>query len=244
MVPITWGPLNRGRQSWRPAAYKQALKSYRVSHPHSRRGRVHRAGFRRFSKKGVDEEIKFFDQTFDDVTVASGGVISGTLVQIRIGTGESQRIGRKIHLHSVTSNIHVTLPTTVNAAATHDTLMIYLLLDKQSNGALPTAAQIKTDPSNSLTFNNLQNTERFVTLWKRTITLNATAGSGQGTTSNLSYGTTSMDLQVHKKLNLDIYYDADAGTITDLSSNNLVFYLQCRHGLMLMNTLTRVRFTG
>ncbi len=197
----------------------------------------------RFNQGGSNRpELKFHD-----VNVTTGGasttltVFNASLLLIAQNTTETGRIGRKIQLKSITTNFHCFVPDPATNP-THDALQIYLILDRQCNGANANLADFVDDTTNFLGMRNLANTQRFVTLWKGQYTFIPTAGAGNGTAD--TWGHSGHDFTIHRKMNIPVEYDGTTGTITEIQSNNLFWAVRSRHGFVDLALFTRIRFTG
>ncbi len=194
-------------------------------------------------QKSSGRELKFHD-----IEVASGTSLPATpggnnLCVIGQGTGESERIGRKCTIKQINVNAVLTLPVTAAEGQAHDYGVLYLVLDKQANGASPAAADIWENPSDpEVNFLNLANSRRFVILWKRAVTLYSTAAAWDGTTDK--YASRDRLIQCRLKCNIPIVYNGVTGGVTETESNNIVFYYGSRHANLTMHARVRLRFTG
>lgn len=95
--------------------------------------------------------------------------------------------------------------------------VMFLVLDKQCNGAEATAAQVLTGTNFGSALTNLVNSNRFVILKRWEIKAQPVAGVAA------AFGNSSMMFTVYKKCNIDINFDATStdGAITSVRSNNL-----------------------
>nr|UOF76876.1 capsid protein [Cressdnaviricota sp.] len=131
---------------------------------------------------------------------------------ISSGSGFNNRIGRKIDLKS----LHLTglIAQTGTASTTNDYARICVIYDRQTNGVLPTYAEIFTNYSQSSTtastsFSGLNpdNRERFVMLADQRLVLPATPVSGvNGSVDALS---TTFSINRFLKLNQTTMYKGD-----------------------------------
>ncbi len=258
--PGWWNPTKSLMgMTWGKATYrrKAAARRRRGTYRRSSFGRRFRKGYNRtggfygrYNRKGaysrgVQPELKFFDTTISASPVPSTGVFQNSLVIIPQGDGQSNRDGRKIQVKSLTTHMHFVLDTVASASlAHHDTILVKLVLDTQVNGALPLALDYVVDSTNSLTFRNLANSQRFKTLWARSVNLFPHAAAGDGSTNDS--GEYAIDMTVHIKVDVPIYYNASAstGAISTQESNGLFLYFQSRHGEADIFTQTRMRFYG
>ncbi len=206
------------------------------------RRRVFRRG--RIAHNGKGTELKFKDTVFDDAVVAAGGAVSTSLVLIGQGTGESERVGRKITIRQIGFRFEMQLGAQTAASATNDVCRVMMFLDKQANRANTTV----TGDSGILiaadyqAFNNLSNKSRYLTLMDRTYDINLDAGGGDGTTED--YGAKIVSDSFYKKVNIGIEYSAGGtGAITEITSNNLAILVISKSGLVTFNSTTRLRYS-
>ncbi len=188
-------------------------------------------------------ELKFFDLDVDDSTVAVGGTIAvNTINNIGQGVTESERIGRKCTIKSVSWRYRITLPTQVSGSATSDQVRVILYLDKQCNGAAAVATDI-LEVASLQSFNNLANKSRFRTLHDKIYNLVSPSGSGRGATDTLAFGEDMTSDALYKKVNIPIEFDSTTGAITEIRSNNIGILLLSSAGLCQFISKTRIRFS-
>ncbi len=229
---------------------RKALNSYEKAQPRRKgvgpalRGRMAYGSRVSVSRGFISPEYKFHDIAVDDAVIAAGNNIlnSGSINLIAQGVTESQRIGRKCVIRSINWHGFYTLPTTATASSTSEVFRIIMYLDKQCNGATAAATDI-LEGSTHLSFNNLANKNRFVTMFDKTFTLSCGSGSGRGSTDTLSYGEVRRQIDFYKKCEIPIEFDSTAGAITEIRSNNLGVMACSGLGLGGMNSLVRLRFT-
>ncbi len=187
-------------------------------------------------------ESKFFETNLDDSVVAQNWNVEGSLNLIPQGVTETQRVGRKCTITNIGIRITAKLPTTAVAAQTADILRIALVQDKQANGANPGVTDVFED-DNYQSFNNLSNSGRFKTLWDKTISISASAGSGRGSTDTLSYGEVQRAYTFFKRCNIPIEFDSTTGAVTEIRSNNIVLLYASKNGFAGFDGVARIRFT-
>lgn len=230
--------------------------------PASARGKYRTGGnYGRYSGKGA--EMKFIDNilatanliaatgelrpdTGDVVTPAVAVAATGTLLQIAQGDQTYQRNGRKIVIKSIFARLDVTLPATVTAANGGDIYRIMLVLDTQCNGAAPAVTDVISYPGQTLSqmsYNNLENSERFRTLADVMRPINASAGGMAGATG--SSALCSHFLKINKKCNIPVEYSTTAttGALATIKSNNIFLLAISRGGLVLLSGNVRIRYT-
>ncbi len=186
-------------------------------------------------------ETKFHDVNLVDASISQSGTITASINLIAQGTGESQRVGRKITITQINWRFDILLSPSTAAAATSETVRVIMFQDKQANGAgIGTTDLLETD--NYQSFNNLANRKRFRTLFDRYYDMNALAGGGDGTTED--YGEMILTDSLYKKVNIPLEFDSTAGVITELTSNNIGVLLMSKAGaITAFNSKIRLRFT-
>lgn len=164
---------------------------------------------------GRDAEYKFFDTALSFNVDATGEVpASGQLNLIPQGVTESTRVGRKATIKSL--QIRARLVYTPAAAATASTIVfIYVVLDKQCNGAAAAITDVLTSNDMSGAMVNLANSERFIILKKFKIYFTAPSGvSG-------AYNNIDRHIEYYKRCNIPIEFSSTTGAITEIKSNNI-----------------------
>ncbi len=216
--------------------------------PRRARIRRYRPGFNRvggfygrYAPSGT--ELKFHDVNLDDVSVSSSGTVTPTINIIPIGTGESDRIGRKCTITAVNWKFRLDLPIRDALALPADLeeVRVVLFLDKQCNGA--TAAVLDLiETADVRSYRNLSNSGRFVFLHDKIYSLNYNnlASDGAGLVSSTQK---SMSLSVYKKCNIPIEYNSTAGAITEIRSNNLGVLLISANATVGFESRFRLRFS-
>lgn len=181
------------------------------------------------------------------------------------GTGESQRIGRKITITGITLRLNIefqaqSTSNSLNAAQTaHETLRLILYIDKQCNGAAATASEILYDVSQEggppvipeyNEFRNLAHVRRFVILYDKLITFNSNAIGGAGfNVADVLVGMSERNvrdyqIKIHKKLFLPIYFSGTTGGLSEIQSNNIGLIVWTKHGarLAMLSSPCRIRY--
>ncbi len=214
-----------------------------------RKGQVGRVeSFKRTKKRvrpimvvAARPELKFFDTTKAATAAPVAGLISdGTLLNMAEGNTDQTRIGNKITLKSVMMRGAVRLPTTAGVASTSDVVRIFLFHDKQANGAAPAVTDILTS-ANYRAFNNVDNSDRFLTFASFDAALDIKCGAGDGTTNE--YGEATLSFFMKKQLNLPIKYKSNNGDVTDLASSNIGVLTISKDGIVVVDYIARVKYT-
>ena len=200
---------------------------------------------RKLNKLAKDEELKFHDVNVIDAVVSSTGSYQGSLAIIAIGTGDSQRIGRKIRIKSIFAHITLVL-SGINDQADRpvgDIVRIIVHVNKQTNGAQGSVTSLLVS-SNYDAYRNLNNSNRYRVLLDRTYAINPRTDRTDGTLTD----TSSTTVQYHKEamtgLDLVIDYAADDGTLSTNTSNSLNVLFIARSSLTLLDVNFRIRYTG
>lgn len=188
----------------------------------------------RVSKKGG--EAKFFE-TDVSLTPTTSGVIQNSINLIPQGVTESTRVGRKCTITKIGLRGVAEIFGDATAGANQWRIIVYL--DKQANGAAAGVTDI-LESADDKAFNNLSNSQRFVTLkdWY----FRTEAGAYDGTDYN-PYGRA---LKWHKKCSIPLEFSSTTGAITELRSNNigiLAIMEQASPGTVRLSLAARIRFT-
>lgn len=174
---------------------------------------------------GPNAELKFFDTANSFNIDATGEVPStGQLCLIPQGITESTRVGRKCVIKRI--NIKWRLSFEPGAGATPQGLSyIYLVLDKQANGAAASIGDVFELDDLPVSFLNLANSQRFSILKKWVHAWNPTAG--------VSTAWTRMNRAVNwsKKCNIPLEFSSTTGAITEIRSNNIFLMAGCNTGM-------------
>lgn len=207
-------PKRKSGSSMRPGASKKRRTSaYRkpvsVVPGYTRTG----GSYGRYAGRGA--EYKFFD-TANSFTFDTTGEVpaTGQLNLIPQGVTESTRVGRKCVLKSIQmKGIVNSVPGAGGVGST--TAFMYLVLDKQANGAAAAVTDVLTGNLLTTAMRNLSNSQRFVVLKKWAWTLTAQAGVAT------AFAVTQRRFEFYKKCNIPLEFSSTTGAITELRSNNL-----------------------
>ncbi len=137
----------------------------------------------------------------------------------------------------------LTLPTTVTAASTADTVRIVIYHDKQANGGEGTEATLWQSSDDLTDYRNIQNAQRYRILMDKTISINSNGGSGQGTTAALSWAAKQISFDFYKDMAMPVYFTSTGAGVAELTSNNIGMCTISRNGLCQLQGTGRIRFT-
>lgn len=239
-------PYKRKRGDF--ALSKKGLSIYRGAGPPPKKkaiafvpGRDRVGGYYgRYQKGG---ELKFLDVDADDAIIAAGGVITDTVNVIAQGTGESQRIGRKVTLRSIYWRGKVTLPTLEleGSPGESERFRFIMYLDKQCNGAAATGTDIlaAVDPDS---YRALDNSGRFSILMDRMWTMNYLTCSHFAVNS-FSFSSVTRNFSFFKRCDIPIEYNGVNGTIGEIRSNNIGLLIISEGGTGALISKLRLRYS-
>ncbi len=211
-------------------------------------------------------EKKFYDTDLTDTSIGSGGqafiaALGGpaastlTMVDIKQGVGEKERIGRKCTITNIYIRLTVEWITIVSAGGSltplqgHERIRIILFWDKQCNGAAANFVDIlESDKINS--FRNLANNKRFVILYDKTRDFSAQwIAAGDGTANDEAICHREYSWKITKKVFIPIEYNSTTGALSEIRSNNIGLYAWSSNGARMRlvtngNSVskTRIRF--
>lgn len=188
-------------------------------------------------------ELKAFDTALSFNLDATGEVpATGQLCFVQQGDGLANRDGVVIQVKSLQiRGLLVFTPAAAATAATH--AYIYIVHDRQANGAAAAITDVLTSTTMATALGNVANQYRFKILKRIVIPFQPGAGvSG-------AYNNVTVPIDEYIKFNkpMEIRYTANAGAITDIASNN-IFLLAGSDGqsddLVFCAGTARLRFTG
>jgi len=184
-------------------------------------------------------ELKFFDTAHSFLFDQTNEVpATGQLVLIPQGVTESTRIGRKATIRSINIKGTINLNPSTQTLASGNAFL-WLVLDKQCNGAAAAVTDVFTGSAAGTALRNLANSSRFTILKKWVRQMSPQAGvSG-------AYNTQAKHFNWYKKCNIPIEYSSTTGALTEIRSNNLFLIAGCDtvDDLITMTGVTRVRFS-
>ncbi len=168
--------------------------------------------------KGKQGELKFFDTALSfQVDTSLEVPATGQLSLIPQGVTESERVGRKCVIKSI--QIEGIAALTPAASATTAVLSyIWIVLDKQANGAVATASGaggVFTSTVAGSALRELSNQTRFRILKKIVIPNAPMAGV------SAAFNSAVKSISCYLKCNIPLEFNAATGAITEIRSNNI-----------------------
>lgn len=200
----------------------------------------------------VRKERKFIDtgQLGATCTTASEGGLLIVPTIIAQGTGQSNRIGRKITVKSIHLRAWFHKLTAVSSRGDNN-IRIICFFDRQCNGQLPALTDLLQQDS-IRSFRNLVNSGRFGVLLDDWFEMNNIAGSSANVGGTDTFGMGRDKPYVwNKKIQFDMEYSGTTGAITEIRTYNIYFLViaQTNEGAPTANRVTmnyecRLRYVG
>ncbi len=154
----------------------------------------------------ISFEHKFLDTQQNAVAASVTGVIS-QISNMSQGDTTSTRNGSNVKVIS----IYLSYFISQHASSTSTQMRIMLVQDNQTNQAIYATNQLLQDPTagdNIVSARLLDNSRRFTVFYDKSHSLSAT-------------GETTINRRFYKKCNILLRYDANAGTVADLTEKSL-----------------------
>ncbi len=194
-------------------------------------------------RRAISGEIKFHDVDLDDAVIAAGCNVTPTINIIAQGVTESERVGRKCTITQIQWRWRCFLPEqdAVADPAMADGVRMIVFQDKQANGATAVNTDI-LETNDWQSFRNLANVGRFNILFDHNLTLNylTLASDGAGLVSSASVHAEGTFFKV---CDIPLEFNAAAGTIDEVRSNNIGVMLCGSNGIMGFDSKFRLRFS-
>lgn len=189
----------------------------------------------------LGQEQKFLDTSTTQAPVSfNGNIAPSSLVAVPAGTGESERVGRKITVRALHLRYVCLMNNQTTPGATDDGVRVIVYWDKQCNGTAATVTDI-LETADYLSFNNLANKNRFMILMDKQHDISLTAGAGNGTAN--VFGAKAITKSMHKRLNIPIEFSSTTGGLTEIRSNNLGVLVISDNGNITYTATARIRYT-
>lgn len=186
------------------------------------------------------QELKFLD-TAVGITLDTTVEQVTTFNAITQGDANNNRDGSVVQVKSV--QIQGRVANIPAAAATSAGIAyIWVVLDRQPNGAAPTVTDYLIGTTAPTALPLVNNQYRFKTLGKIVIPLNSQAGV------TTAYNNQSMPVEWYKsfKTPIEVRFNGNAGTVADVTTNNihLIAGAADADDIIAFNANLRIRFTG
>lgn len=224
------------------ARVKHVLEIAMVNKSAPKKRNVSKTTFKKKPKHSITRETKkntvekkFFDLGVAALAATGANTWSAVqlLNQVRLGTGASNRIGRKLNMTSIALRVRQDV-TGVPGMGAFRTLVVY---DNNPQAAVPAITDILAS-DNNISMPNLLNSDRFVTLIdeiQHSDGFNTASGNAGLLTDNM-----------YRKIGLTAEFKADAGAIGDFSKGAIYAAISSVDGNVGVTThsfLSRIRYT-
>lgn len=206
------------------AAAKSSARGARNKVVGAARGYLRTGGYYGRFTKPTGTELKFFEVNKTFTAAPSAGVIlSDSLHKIADGTGQSERLGRKLTVAQVHINGTIVQQGATNNGQNTAKIRIMVVLDKQCNGATATVTgtggPLETADVNS--FRNLENSSRFKVLADKTMMMVQT-GAAENAGVGYLFGESKRGFKINlPRLNIPVEFSGTTGALTEIRSNNI-----------------------
>lgn len=169
----------------------------------------------------IAPEVKFFDTAVNfDCDNTLEVPATGQWALIPQGDTESTRDGRLANIRSI--QFRGQLQNKDNTAVLVGALYLWVIQDKQANGAAAAVTDVFTSTTPASCLLNLNNNKRFRILKKVVYSLANEAGSGGPQTAVYAAGGNGVfPIEFFLKCNVDMDWSSTTGAITEIRSNNI-----------------------
>lgn len=163
------------------------------------------------------------------------------------GATQSTRLGTIVHIKKIQLNGHFFFQEASSTVGLFSQMIFYaVVLDKQSNGAAPTAAQIWNLSGGTNLQRNPTHSKRFTVLMSRRFPVLPRSDSLPGAGTVISHSFYRPFSWYHKPKNLTVHYTGTGSTISDISKNALwmVTLSDTTNINPFIRLFARMRYTG
>lgn len=191
-------------------------------------------------------EKKWFDVSIIDASIAIVG-LNSSLHVVPEGTGEQERIGRKINIRSIYGRFSMTVP--ISAEVKPIGITMSLILDRQhNNAAAPAAASARLEEDHWLGYNILAEKDRFKTLWEQRFFLGKNGYVYDNVSATNEQNSDAQLIEFYKKFKkpIEISYDDSVATGALTSNDSSIVFLAFKPSadeVVAVTGYTRIRFT-
>lgn len=230
----------KGRHANRGAAVKvqhlgvkRANYRQRFTIPYRSKGYLRTGGaYGRFGGPGMGfRELKWHDFEFLHNIISIAGEVEESVNKVQQGTGQSQRVGNRMLVKSVSAKFRVQRILDRNLLDTGmapASLRIIVYIDKQCNGATATVSDLLEDTTHPVqSYYEMDHVKRFRILLDKVIPLNHTNLVWDANTSKVIRPGEEKWCYLNKRLALPIVFSSTTGAITEIQSNNIGFMTVC-----------------
>ncbi len=195
----------------------------------------------RYIGYAATKEKKFHDLDIANTVFSGTGTIIASLNLVQMGTTESERVGRKITVVSVSYRGRIIINTKTVPNNATDVCRMIIYLDKQANGGAASVLEI-LELARYDSFNNLANSSRFRILKNIVMSIDSHGVGYDGAT--FSTNAASLAVECFINVNIPVEFSGVAGTIGEVNSNNFGILYISAFGQANFQGNTRIRYMG
>ncbi len=227
-------PIAPGLRTWQLGANMiNAARRYKAPYRRTVRGSnalvvpgyTRRSGY--YGRYGTRASGSMGEQKFHDHNVGTDiGAVANTLEVSQIavvpqGATESERVGRKMIVHSIALKGLLSLGDGTDFDLSADIIRVYIIQDMQTNGGVFGATQL-LETDNFQSFNNLANKGRFKILKVKEYSFRSQSAAST-TAPAIHFGEDIKPVHLYLKCKIPIEFDNSAatGVVTSCRSNNI-----------------------
>jgi len=163
-------------------------------------------------------ELKWFDTLMESAVIdATSPALLDSINLVQPGSGESNRVGKRINLRQIYLCGHVQTDDPITGTCL---FRLFVILDKQANGLAPNAATLFSPalPTSEMML-NMENAQRFVVL--KSLTRELTSQSYDATSGEWSVRQVPVEFCWDGNIPID-FSDADPTVLANVRSNNVL----------------------
>jgi len=189
------------------------------------------------------QELKVFDTAVSFTVDTTGEVpATGQLSLVQVGDTLNNRDGAVIKVKSLQMRGAVVFNPAA-AANCSSNVYIYIVLDRQCNGAAAAVTGVLSSNDMTVALGNVPNQYRFKILKRLVFTMQATAG----VTTAYNVTRATFDEYLKFPVPIEMRYTASTGAVSDVASNNIFLLAGSDAGqddVIQVDATARLRFTG
>lgn len=209
------------------------------------------AGYEGIELKFLDTELTAANvnvtwQTFNP----TGTGCTDSLSVPAVGTGESERLGRRYCIKSILVRGYFSMPVAENTAAPFQDQFVRVIVywDTQTNSAEATATDIMDGGLSNdwLAWRNLQNSRRFIVLYDKFMRIPSDNQMNEGAQNIFAIGGRLKSFKFYKnfKDGIEVTCDATTANVTSVSDNNIGVAAVASSTSVSLVYQSRIRFVG
>ncbi len=189
---------------------------------------------------GIKPELKFHELLSTAQQIPTTGLLISSMVLIAEGLGEEARIGRRIHVTSLSALCTLELPSSTVEADMRDLVRVIFYVDSQCNGANLAVNDILEDALYD-SFRNLAEVPRVRVIKEFWVSFNPSVGNDGANDRSAPMNEIVKFTKVWTKP-LPIDYNGTSASVINVTQNNIGAIAICESGVVQIRIRTRVRY--